>query len=186
MLSIRVDRFVDTLVKANPLLPMNRWSYSNATDQLSEADFDTGADGTAEARITILIEHSAGRGQTPVPVVGQCGATLHVPKHVVPRIADLAGEQAKRVRPALVGQGRAVEQAGVGALEVGPIALGLDAPHPPARLPANAELATGKAAGCVMAPLAEGRNGTSARDQVIGEVPAIMGRAAAAVQAGVE
>src|SRR5882724_6504088 len=59
--------------------------------------FKTGPDRAAPAGFTGAIKHRAADGQTLVLVVGDGGAALHIPKNVVPGIADLAREQAQRV-----------------------------------------------------------------------------------------
>jgi hypothetical protein len=49
-----------------------------------------------------------------------------------------------------VGEDTGEQQARVAAVQVGPVALTFEAEHPSAGLPAIADLATGRAAGCVV------------------------------------
>src|SRR6201999_261705 len=64
----------------------------------SEADFDTGADRAAPTGLAGGVDHEAGGGEEAVVlVVGDRSTTLDVPEHVVPGVADLAGEEAERV-----------------------------------------------------------------------------------------
>src|SRR6185369_871600 len=129
------------------------------------------------------VEHEAvERERALVLVAGNRGAALHVPEDVVPGVADLAGEQAQRVNLRAVGDGagRQEEQAGVGAGEVRPVALGFKTEHPVAGLPAIADLtADGRAARGVGA-FTESGKGSAA---IVVDVPALVGPAAAAVHA---
>src|ERR1700730_17255511 len=65
-----------------------------------ESEFETRSDGTTPACFTRRIEQQACEWWcghcTSVFVVGHGSAALHIPKDVVPSIADLAGEQAER------------------------------------------------------------------------------------------
>src|SRR3954468_16325031 len=138
-----------------------------------EPDLDAGPDHAAPARRVALIEYAAGRrGDAVVLVVGNRSAALHVPEHVIPGVANLACEQADSIGLALIGRA-SNEQAGVAALEVGPVALRLDAEHPGAGLPSIADLAARQGAGRVMTTLSRAQGGVG---------PAISGRAAAGVQ----
>ena len=77
---------------------------------------------------------------------------------------------------------RTEEEAGVGAAEVGPVALAFDAEHPSAGLPAITDLTTGGAAGCVMATFCSEERAAEA----VVQVPALVARTPAAVGADVE
>src|ERR1700738_4649893 len=69
-----------------------------------ESEFEAGSDDPTPACFTRRIEQCAvGGHRTSVFVVGHSRATLHIPKDVVPGIADLAGEQAERFDLGIVG-----------------------------------------------------------------------------------
>src|SRR3954468_304105 len=70
-----------------------------------KADFNSGADTPPPAGFARLIIFVAGCGEEgAVFVVGDRSAALHVPKNVVPGVADLAGEEADGVYLCLVGR----------------------------------------------------------------------------------
>src|SRR3954469_20531235 len=150
---------------------------------LGKADLDAGADSSTPTRGAGLVEHRSGRrGEAVVLLACDRGAALHVPEHVVPGIADLAGKHADAVDLGLIGHGRD-ELAGVGALDVGPVALAFGAEDPAASLPAIADLATGRRAGRIVAAFGVGR-GDPGKADVVG--PAGAGRCAAGIQADIE
>ena len=69
-----------------------------------ESVFEARSDDSTPAGFTRRIEQRASGGhRTSEFVVGHGGATLHIPKHVVPGITDLAGEQAERFDLGIVG-----------------------------------------------------------------------------------
>src|SRR5581483_8739892 len=122
------------------------------------------------------------RDDARIFVVGQRSTTLHVKQRVVPGIAGLAGEQAESVDLHLVGD-QWENEAGGGAVEVGPVALRLDAEHPIVGLPAVTGLAADSAAGAGEATLRCRREG-DAEQRVVGPATAIP--AAAAVESDIE
>src|ERR1700686_2931181 len=162
----------------------------------SEAVFETCADRATPTGFPGTVDKQACRnGEGPILVASNRGTALDVDQDVVPGIADLTREQAERVDPRLVPEPRRKErrreeQAGVGTLEVSPVALGLHAEHPAARLPTVADLTTGRAAGGVMTSLRNGRGkrgDNAAWDKSIaGEIPALAAPAATTVDADVE
>src|ERR1700691_2179523 len=77
-----------------------------------EANFDTGADCTAETRFGRLIECRAD-SETVIRVVRERRSALHVPQDVVPGVADLAGEQSERIGLRLIA-GPGIEEACIG------------------------------------------------------------------------
>src|SRR6476660_5385124 len=77
--------------------------------------------------------------------------------------------------------GAGKEQANTATTYIGPVALSFNTEHPIGGLPAIADLATGRAASCVMATFAP--HGSSCERR---EVPAIPARSPAAVRADVE
>src|SRR5262249_2983928 len=144
-----------------------------------EADFEAGADRAAPAGVVGgRNKRATGHSEHVILVVDDRGAALYVEQHVVPGIADLAGEQPKGVDPgAILGAANriATNERGVAAGKVGSVALGFEAEHPVGRLPAIADLATDSAAGRVMATF---RNVAEGHGH---QIPAGVGRAAAAV-----
>ena len=92
------------VVKVTVRLPRNRWSYSRPTDQFGAKPTSMPVPIAPPQRVSL-----ADRRGAPVAViaivlvVGDRGAALHVPEHVVPGIAGLAGEQAESVDLGLVG-----------------------------------------------------------------------------------
>src|SRR5262249_27087177 len=130
------------------------------------SDLDAGADRAAPAGFAGGVDHEVGGSEEAgVLVVGDRGAALDVPEHVVPGVADLTGEEADRVDLGLVGEQRAKEGAGVRALEVSPVALRFEAEHhavacPPhvEALPAITDLTTDEAARRVVAAFADRGN----------------------------
>src|SRR5882757_9389097 len=88
-----------------------------------ESEFDARSDDTAPACLTRRIEHRASGGhRTSESVAGHGPAALHIPKDVVPGIADLAGEQAERIDPGIVSPS-GNENANVRSLQISPVAL---------------------------------------------------------------
>src|SRR3982751_4514302 len=84
-------------------VPMNRWSYSTATDQFGAKPTSIPVPTAPPAGFARLIIFDAGCGEEgAVFVVGDRSATLHVPKNVAPGVADLAGEEADGVDLGLV------------------------------------------------------------------------------------
>src|ERR1700688_758466 len=149
-----------------------------------EAVFKTGADGAAPARFAALIERDAsGRDEAGVLVGGDGAAALHVPKHIVPGVADLAREQAETVDAGLVGDA-GKKQAEILAFQTGPIALRFDAEHHGSALPAVTDLTAGHAAGVVIAAFGCARDGRATEHAGVG--PAFVAPAAAAVETDVE
>src|SRR5260370_2702145 len=102
---------------------------------LREGEFDTGADRAAPASLFRLVNRHAGH-KTPVLVVRNRSAALHVPENVVPGVSDLTGDQAQGVDFALVGHGWTEKQARIPAPHAGPNTPPLAAAKPPRRPPA--------------------------------------------------
>src|ERR1700682_4988125 len=162
----------------------------------SEAVFETCADRATPTGLPGTVDKQACRnGEGPILVASNRGTALDVDQDVVPGIADLTREQAERIDPRLVpeprrSERRREEQAGVGTLEVSPVALGLQAEHPAARLPTVADLTTDRAAGGVMTSLRNGRGKrgyNAAWDKSIAdEIPALAARPPPAIGADVE
>src|SRR5581483_3387332 len=102
-----------------------------------------------------------------------------------PGVADLTREETDRIDPGLVDDRRERRgRARIRTLQVRPVALGLEAEHPVARLPAIADLTTDETAGRIMATFRHGRDRSDADNGV--EVPALVAGAAAAVEADIE
>ena len=153
-----------------------------------KAEFEAGSDRAAPAGFAGLSRTTRRRSpvtKLDVLVVGDGGAALHVPEHVVPGVADLAGEQAERVDLGLVGIGiAAAVEADVRSLQISPIALGFEAEHPVGRSASDSR--------SDRRPDRRWRRDSprsrtappNARDAV--EVPALAARAAAAVETDVE
>src|ERR1700733_10035101 len=115
-----------------------------------EAGFKAGPDSATPTRFAGLIEdgtdREANRGGLCDPailIVRDGCAALHVPEHVVPGVADLAGEEADGVDLGLVqdrGSCEGSERADVRSFQVRPVALRFEAEHPVGHLPAIAAL----------------------------------------------
>src|SRR6185369_6754083 len=134
----------------------------------SEGVFEADADRAAPAGVVTGDggEHIGAGKERTVFVRGHSRTALDVEQDVVGGVADLAGEQAERIDARFVAQCRGSYEGHVAALEVGPVALSFKAEHPGTSLPAIADLATDRAARCVMATVA----GDAAADRQ--EVPA--------------
>ena len=105
-----------------------------------EAEFDAGSNHAAPTGLTCLRERaprsnaksssdgSYGGVRYPgIFVVGKGRAALQICEHVVPGIADLAGEETDGIDFGLVDEGHTAEganRAGVGSLQISPVALG--------------------------------------------------------------
>src|SRR5258707_6135377 len=140
------------------------------------------SDDTAPACFTRRIEQRAcGGHRTSVFVVGHGRAALHIPKDVVPSIADLAGEQAERFDLGIVSP-RGNEKANTRSLQISPVALRFQTEHPTGALPTVSNLTANHSAGRIVTTFTEGGDrSTEARD-----IPAFVAPAAAAVSADVE
>jgi len=143
----------------------------------SEAEFEPGADRAAPAGVVNGVRNlNAGSRREAVKTIGNHGgAALHVEQHVVPGVANLAGEQTERIDTAVIAEGRKCE-AGITASEVGPVALRFEAKHPVGGLPAVADLTADGAAGRIVATFSDNENAGRGR-----EVPALAAGAPAAV-----
>src|SRR5438034_8918351 len=86
--------------------------------------------------------------------MGNGGAALDIPKHVVPGIADLAGEQAERVDLGVVNPG-GNEGANIGSLQIGPVALRFQTEHPGRGLPTVSNLTANHPAGRIVTTFTE-------------------------------
>src|SRR3981189_3047571 len=88
-----------------------------------ESKFEARSDDATPACFTRRIEQRAcGGPPAEVFVVGHGRAALHIPKDVVPGIADLAGEQAERFDLGMVSP-EGNEKANIGSLQISPVAL---------------------------------------------------------------
>src|SRR5436190_2805697 len=149
-----------------------------------KAVFEADTDSAAPACFGRAIEHETGvGGHAGVVVAGRRDATLHVAEDVVPGVANLAGDHAEGIDLRAVGD-VAEGEAEVGTGEVGPVALAFKTEHPVAGLPAIADLTADGAAACGVAAFMESRSNHGAN--VVVDVPALVGPAAAAVHADVE
>src|SRR5665647_1352086 len=113
--------------------------------------------------------------------MGEGRAALQIPEHVVPGIADLAGEEADGIDLGLVQERHTAERAnraGVRSLQIGPVALSLHAEHPVGCLPTIADLTAGQTTRRIVATQA-GRNGNAAS-------PALVAGTAAAIKTDIE
>src|SRR6185437_7769008 len=120
-----------------------------------EADFKTGANRATPAALAGVVEDDA-EELAVVLVVCDGRAALHIPKDVVPGIADLAGKQSDCIQLGVVSGARTEDEARVGPRQVSPVALRFEAEHPVSGLPAIADLTTDQSASCVVAALAQG------------------------------
>ena len=114
-------------------------------------------------------------------VVGERRPALHIREHIVPGVADLAGEETDRIDLGLVQERHAAEgadRAGVGPVQIGPVALGLHAEHPVGRLPTIADLTADQAPRRVVTTQ-PGRHRNAAG-------PTIVARCAAGVETDIE
>ena len=129
---------------------MNMWLYSTPNDQFGVKPYSRPtptAPPQRDSSIGAVRRYQAGNGrEAGVIVAGHGRAALDVEQRVVPGVADLAGEQAESIDAGVIGEAR--ERAGCSGstVEVGPVALRFEAEHPGSRLPAIADLATGRAA----------------------------------------
>src|SRR6266478_998572 len=132
-----------------------------------ESEFEARSDDATPACFTRRIEQLACEwwcGHRPsVLVVGHGRAALHIPKDIVPSIADLAGEQAERFDLGIVSP-TGNEKANIRSLQISPVALRFQTEHPIAGLPAVSDLTTNRSAGCSLTPFA--RCGSCARQEV--------------------
>src|SRR5262249_33996458 len=111
-----------------------------------ETDFDACADRATPAGVVDGVDQHSGRSEGPKAIADDGRAALHITEPVVPGPADLAGQQAERIDPGLIGETSncergASQQVDVAALEVGPVALAFEAEPPVLHLPAIADLA---------------------------------------------
>src|SRR5207247_9795496 len=128
-------------------------------------------------------EHARCSLRTSRVVVGHGGRPLHIPKHVVPGIPDLAGEKAECVDLGIVSPGRN-ETADVTSPQVSPVALRFETEHPTGALPTVSNLTANHSAGRIVTTFTEGGH-----DSCTGEVrniPALVTRSPTAVGADVE
>src|SRR6267142_5828434 len=146
-----------------------------------ESKFKTSSNCTAPAGFSGAVKHHAGI-QTLVLVVGDGGAALHIPKNVVPGIADLACEQAQRIDFGSVNK-RSKNAARIRSTQISPVALGFDTEHPSAALPTVTNLSADDPAGCVVTAFRGGRNRSP---EGACRSPAVAARPPAAVGADVE
>src|SRR5258708_18816910 len=147
-----------------------------------ESVFEARSDDTTPACFTRRIEQRAcGGHRTSVFVVGHGRAALHIPKDVVPSIADLAGEQAERFDLGIVSP-RGNEKANIRSLQISPVALRFQTEHPTGALPTASNLTANHSAARIVTTFTEWRHrSTEARD-----IPAFVASAAAAVIAHVQ
>src|SRR5262245_46565987 len=112
-----------------------------------ESEFDARPDDTTPAGVTRRIEQRASGGHRASEfVVCDGGAALHIPKNVVPGIADLAGEQAERFDLGIVSPS-GNESADIRSLQISPVALRFQTEHPTGDLPTVANLTANHSAG---------------------------------------
>src|SRR5258707_8847844 len=147
-----------------------------------ESEFEARSDDTTPACFTRRIEQRACSGhRTSVFVVGNGRAALHIPKDVVPSIADLAGEQAERFNLGIVSPS-GNEKANIRSLQISPVALRFQTEHPTGALPTVSNLTANHSAVRIVTTFTEGGDrSTEARD-----IPALVARSPAAVGADVE
>src|SRR6202022_3848922 len=140
------------------------------------------SDDTTPACFTRRIEQRAcGGHRTSVFVVGHGRAALHIPKDVVPSIADLAGEQAERFDLGIVSPS-GNENANIRSLQISPVALRFQAEHPAGHLPTVSNLTANHSAGRIVTTFTEGGD----RYTEVRDIPAFVAPAAAAVGAAVD
>src|SRR6202011_6240635 len=121
--------------------------------------------------------------RTSVFVVGYRRAALHIPKDVVPRIADLSGDKADRFDLGIVSP-IGNENANIRSLQISPVALRFQTEHPTGALPTVSNLTANHSAGRIVTTFTEGGH-----DSCTGEVrniPALVARPPTAVSADVE
>src|ERR1700676_2619939 len=146
-----------------------------------ESVFEARSDGTTPARFIRRIEQRAcGGHRTSVFVVGHGRAALHIPKDIVPSIADLAGEQAERVDLGIVSPS-GNKNANIRSPQISPVALRFQTEHPTGALPTGSNLTANHSAGRIVTTFSDGGESTEARD-----IPAFVAPGAAAVGADVE
>src|SRR3984893_14557122 len=141
-----------------------------------ETKFETGSGRAAKAGFGRPVKHRAGL-QTLVLVVGEGAAALHIPKHAVPGITDLASEQAQRIDRRSVGR-PGNNLARVRSTQIGPVALCFQTEHHGAAQPTVTDLAAGDRTTCVVTAFSDGRinrNSEGARN-----IPAVVAPATAA------
>src|SRR5258708_3373264 len=110
-----------------------------------KTDFDAGSDRAAPAGFSYPVNGEAYSGcETLILVVGDGTAALHIPEHVIPGIADLAGEQAQRIDGGSVAQRGPIKQADIRSAQIGPIALCFQTEHHTAAHPTVADLGAAK------------------------------------------
>src|SRR3977135_547140 len=147
-----------------------------------ESEFEARSHDTTPACFTRRIEQRAcGGHRTSVFVVGHGRAALHIPKDVVPSIADLAGEQAERFDLGIVSPS-GNENANIRSLQISPVALRFQTEHPTGALPTVSNLTANHSAGRIVTTFTEGRD----RSTEVRDIPAFVAPAPAAVGAGVE
>src|SRR5580692_8279846 len=150
-----------------------------------ESEFEARSDGTAPACFTGRIEQLAYEWccghRTAVFVVGHGRAALHIPKDVVPSIADLAGEQAQRFDLGIVSP-IGNKKADIRSLQISPVALPFQTEHPTGALPTVSNLTASHCAVRIVTTFTEGDD----RSKEACDTPAFAAQGAAAVGADVE
>src|SRR5258708_3473252 len=150
-----------------------------------KTDFDAGSDRAAPAGFSYPVNGEAYSGcETLILVVGDGTAALHIPEHVIPGIADLAGEQAQRIDGGSVAQRGPIKQADIRSTQIGPIALCFQTEHHRAAHPTVADLAAGDRAGRVVTTLSDAKTKRNPEDGRF--TPALVAPAAAGVGTDVE
>src|ERR1700738_3014341 len=147
-----------------------------------ESEFEARSDDTTPACFTRRIEQRAcGGHRTSVFVVGHGRAALHIPKDVVPSIADLAGEQAERFDLGIVSPS-GNENANIRSLQISPVALRFQTEHPAGALPTVSNLTANHSAARSATTFTEGGD----RYTEVRDIPAFVGPCAAAIGTDVE
>src|ERR1700754_1276322 len=101
------------------------------------------------------------RGVDVVTAVGHGRAALEVKKRVVDAVSDLGSQQSKPVNAGTICEERN-DRLVVGALQISPVALRLQAEDPVVALPAIADLRAGRSAGGIVTTFAA-KHGRPAR-----------------------
>lgn len=119
----------------------------------SEAKFKARPYRAAPTSFAAVVDSQPSRKiEDPVFVADNRSATLHIEQHVIPGIADLAREQAECIKLGFI-LDACKSEVGVGALEIGPVALRLQAKLRVGYLPAIVDLTADRASRRIMATL---------------------------------